>query len=118
MPASATEYIASSRLHHHRRRRAVRLVLTLHDAAIFHLDQASGHSRDIRIVRDHNHRHPCPAIELAEKIHDFGAALAIQVARRLIGQEQAGLVDECAGNRHTLLLAAAELSRPMACSMS
>ena len=60
--------------------------------------------------------------------HDDGAALGVQfaqlaehdlfvhcvkVARRLVGQHDVGIVDECAGNAHPLLLSARQLRRQM-----
>src|SRR5262245_37554780 len=44
-----------------------------------------------------------------EQIHDFIAGLAIQVTRRLVGQQDRRIVDERARNRHTLTLPAGEL---------
>jgi hypothetical protein len=89
----------------------------LYDPAIFHLDQAICHGRDVRVVCDHDDGHTFLAIELAEQLHHFGAALAVQIACRLVGQNQAGTIDEGASDRYALLLASAELPWPMAGSM-
>ena len=48
-------------------------------------------------------------VERLEGGHDFDARAAVEVARRLVGQEQRGIVDERAGDGHALLLAAREL---------
>src|SRR5690349_7686713 len=49
------------------------------------------------------------AVELAQKAHDVGRRLAIERTRGLVGQQQLGIVDERAGDRHALLLATREL---------
>ena len=46
------------------------------------------------------------AVEFVEQRHDFLAGVAVQVAGRLVGQDQARPVDQRAGNGHALLLAA------------
>ena len=89
-----------------------------HNPAILHLDHAPGRSRHLVIVRDQDDCHPLLTIELPEQLHHLGTALAIQVARRLVGQNQTGLVDQGTRNRHALLLATAELARPVSGSLA
>ena len=50
-------------------------------------------------------------MQLAEQVQDFGSRVAVEVAGRLVGQDQRGLVDQRAGDGHALLLAAGEFGR-------
>src|SRR5690606_9799815 len=49
--------------------------------------------------------------QLLEKRHDFDRRAAVEVAGRLVRQDQRGVRDECARNRDTLLLPARKLTR-------
>ena len=49
---------------------------------------------------------PPLACKFVQQLHDFLAGLGIQVAGRLIGHKQRRIVDQRAGNRHPLPLAA------------
>src|SRR5215831_6200126 len=51
------------------------------------------------------------AVETTEQRHDFRGLLRVQVSGWLVGQEQAGLVDDGPGHPHQLLLPARELGR-------
>jgi hypothetical protein len=56
---------------------------------------------------------PFLAVELQEQAADSPGAVAVEVSGRLIGQEQARMLDQCPGDGHTLAFAAGQLSRPM-----
>ena len=51
------------------------------------------------------------AVDLEQQVDDMGAGSGIQVARRLIGQQQLRLIRQGAGDRDALLFTAAELGR-------
>ena len=51
--------------------------------------------------------------ELAEEVEDLAAGLGVEVARRLVGEQQGRLVDERAGDGDALPLAARQLIRLM-----
>ena len=48
-----------------------------------------------------------------EKRSDLTCVLIVEVAHRLVGEDERGIVDESPGNRDALLLAAAQFRRPM-----
>ena len=63
------------------------------------------------LVRDHQHGDALVLVELPQQLHDFCAALAVQVARGLIGQQHGGVGHNRPGNGHALLLAAGQFGR-------
>ena len=65
-----------------------------------------------RIVRDHADR-GAGLVQLLEQVHDGFAALRIEVARRLVGEQDERLAGDGAGDGDALLLAAGELARQM-----
>ena len=83
------------------------------DVAVAERDHPIRHRRHLRIVRDDDHRHAGRAIELTQHGHDLGRGLAVEVAGRLVGEQQVGLADEGARDRDPLLLAARQLARQM-----
>src|SRR5215510_6059204 len=48
-----------------------------------------------------------------EKRADLTCVLIVEVADRLVGEDERGIVDECPGNRDALLLAATQFRRPV-----
>ena len=58
----------------------------------------------LRVMGDHDHK----AVfgHLLQQLHHLNAGVAVQCAGRLVGQQDVGVVDQCAGNGHTLHLAA------------
>ena len=63
------------------------------------------------VVRHHHQRRAFPPVEFQQQFEHLLAGLAIQIAGRLIGQQNRRLRDERAGQRHALLLAAGKLHR-------
>ena len=63
------------------------------------------------IVGDQDERLAVVPVELPQEGQDLRRALGVQVAGRLVGQDQRRLVDEGPGDRHPLLLAARQLGR-------
>ena len=73
------------------------------------LDHAPAHAVDHgRVVRGDDHGRP-RAVDAVQQLHDPDRGLGIEVAGRLVGQQQRRVVDERARHRDALLLAAGEL---------
>ena len=66
---------------------------------------------DVGRMRREQHRDPGLGVELAEQLDHAPAVFRIEVAGRFVGDEQRRAVDERAGNRAALQLAARELRR-------
>ena len=56
-----------------------------------------------------NHNHQTLARDLADKLHDLYARHRIERARRFVGEQYFGVIDERAGDRHALHLTARKL---------
>jgi hypothetical protein len=54
------------------------------------MDLTSRSFRDLRVMSDEHHRDVLLLIKPPEDLHDFVTSLGVEVARRLIGQEQVG----------------------------
>jgi hypothetical protein len=52
-------------------------------------------------------------VEGPEQVEDLRAGAAVECAGRLVGEDEGRVVDESAGDRHALLLAAGKLARGM-----
>ena len=89
----------------HPRARAV-----VDDQTVAHPDDPLGVLGDVVLVGDHDDR-LAGVVELAEHLHDLVAGLGVEVAGGLVGQDDVGVVDQRAGDRDALLLAAGELGR-------
>ena len=74
------------------------------------VDLAVGHGRDVGVVGDQDDG-PAGGMEVVEELDDLGAGVAVEVARRLVGEEDGRLRDEGAGDPDALLLAARQLGR-------
>src|SRR5208282_3407025 len=94
----------------HRLVRGLRLLLALvaEDLAILEVNDAVGVLGDIVFVAD-QHDGVALLVQAVEQGHDLGAGLRVQVAGGLVGQDDGGIVDQRAGDGHTLPLAAGEL---------
>ena len=69
-----------------------------------------GRGGDLGVVGDEDDR-PAGVVELVEQRHDLGAGMAVEVAGRLVGQDQRGFGDDRPGDGDALLLAAGQLGR-------
>ena len=67
-------------------------------------------ARDRLVMRDEQHRHAV-GDEPLEELEHRRRVVRVQVARRLVAQQQARLADQRAGDRDALLLAARQLAR-------
>ena len=79
----------------------------LHDAPPLDHGDAVGAHDGGQAVRD-DHRRP-PLHQLVQRVLHHALALRIECTRGLVQQEHAGILDDGAGNRDALLLAAAHL---------
>ena len=66
---------------------------------------------DVALVRDEQHRDAALAVQPLEDAHDLDAGARVEVAGRLVGQQDRRLRHERAGDRDALLLPARELVR-------
>ena len=66
-----------------------------------------------RVVGDHDDRLLEFAVELFEQLEDLAAGGAVEIAGRLVGDQQVGVGDDGPGDGDALLLAAGELARVM-----
>src|ERR1035437_3460785 len=71
----------------------------------------------IHVVRHHDRGEAVTLVQPLDQIKDAVGGVLVQVAGGLVGQEQARIVDQRAGQCHALLLAARELAGPMAASI-
>src|SRR5262245_36249968 len=88
------------------------------DPAVDEADDARATRGDHRVVGDEEQGRAALCLQRKHQVDDEAACLAIEVAGRLVGQQEVRLDDEGAGQRHTLLLAARQLARIVAEPMS
>ena len=67
---------------------------------------------DVGFVRD-EHDGVARFVQALEERHDLDAGLRVEVAGRLVGEQDRRVVDERARDRHALTLAAGQLVRPV-----
>src|SRR5215831_6605470 len=82
------------------------------DFAVPDFDAAGCDCRDIRIVRYQNDRSAL-ATEPPEEVEDGFAGSGVEVLGGLVGEDQAGIVHQSAGDCGALLLSTRELAGPM-----
>src|SRR5690242_19813020 len=83
------------------------------DQAVAHMHDAVRGLREILVVR---HDDDCRAvmIQTLEERDDLGARLRVELPRRLVGEQERGMVGESARDGDALLLAARQLGWSMA----
>ena len=79
--------------------------------AIHEMHDAPGIRRHVGFVRDHQHGDAVVHVEAPQQVHDLAAALGVEVAGGLVGQQHGRLGDDGAGDRHALLLSARQFGR-------
>ena len=67
----------------------------------------------IPVMGDENQSPASFAARAREKHRDLSGVLIVEVADRLVGEDERGIVDESPGNRDALLLTAAQFRRPV-----
>jgi len=77
--------------------------------AVAHLDDAVAVSVDPAVVGDDDHRPIRVQAHPPQKLHDRAAGIGVEGRRGLVADQEPWTVDERAGDRDTLLLAAGEL---------
>src|SRR5437899_3861157 len=81
---------------------------SLHHPPIPQVNDALAVSR-IRLRVRHLHDRRPAAVQLREQLHDLLPLARVEIAGRLVGEDQGRRVDQCARHGHELLLAAREL---------
>ena len=66
---------------------------------------------------DEHERGAGALLQREQKVHDFGAGGLVEIAGRLVGEDEGGLGRERPGHGHALLLAAGELAGEMRLAM-
>src|SRR6266540_371185 len=79
------------------------------DPAVAQRDRDVGLLRELLIVRDEHDRRLAPAVDVDQEIDDLVAGPRVEIAGRLVGEQDRGLVRERPGDRDALLFAAREL---------
>src|SRR5512139_2427858 len=79
------------------------------DHAVLEVDPGAGPGRDVGLVGDHDDGQALLLVEGLEDVHDLRARLAVEIAGRLVGQDQGRIVEQGPGDGHALLLAARQL---------
>src|ERR1035441_6012428 len=79
------------------------------DEAVADGDDAVGNLSHRPFVGDENDRQAAFAIERPDRPQNLLGRLRVEVARRLVGEQDRRVVDQGAGHRHALLLAAGKL---------
>src|SRR6266540_7023793 len=82
--------------------------LLLDNLAVEHSHDAVGLASDRDVVRDDEKREPALQVQPAHELHDLGRVLGVEIAGRLVGPHDRGVVDERAGDRDALALTARE----------
>jgi len=74
------------------------------------MDDALGVFGDVALVGDHQDR-PAGVVQLLEQSHDLFAGLRVEVAGRLVGEQEGRLVGQRSGDRDPLALSPRKLAR-------
>src|SRR6516164_2502783 len=83
--------------------------MVFYDSPVTKCDDPVGPGGDIGVVRDQDDRDVAFLVELAKQRHDLVAALAVEVACRLVSKHEHRIVNERTGDGDTLLLTTGEL---------
>ena len=67
---------------------------------------------DLRVVGGEDERRPEALVELDHRVQDLVGVLGVEVGRRLVGQDDLGLLDHGPGDGDPLVLAARHLAGP------
>ena len=81
--------------------------------AVSKLDDAVCDVEEQRVVCRHDRRNALAANELSDDLHDRPRVRGVELACRLVGDQELGPVGERAHDRHALLLPARELEWPV-----
>src|SRR5262245_10576455 len=106
-PSAATSATTASRSS--RRMGSPAVLRITHDETVAKLDGSAGAVRDGALVRD-EHDRVARAVQRVEEREDLGARRAVEVAGRLVREQEARVRDERARDRDTLALTARQLA--------
>jgi hypothetical protein len=87
------------------------------DAPMVKFDPTIGETRDSRIVGDH-HDGAALVVEVAQQAKNDLLVVLVEIPRGLVRQDDLGVVDECASDADTLLLAARHVRRQVVSAVS
>ena len=76
--------------------------------SVFHFQDAVEDFESAVVVRDHDHTGPLFMRDLAEEFHDLTAAMGVEGRGWFVGENEAGVIGEGAGDGDPLLLTAGE----------
>ena len=96
---------------------ARRLAPPARDAAVGEADDAVAALGERAVMGDEQERGAGALLQREQKVHDFGAGGLVEIAGRLVGEDEGGLWRERPGHGDALLLAAGELAREMRLAM-
>ena len=88
------------------------------DPAVTEADQPRAVFRDVHLVRDEEHGDAALVVQPLEDAHDLDAGARVEVAGRLVGEDDRRLVDQRARDRDALLLAARQLVRDVVIALA
>ena len=83
----------------------------LHQHPLLEVQGALGTLGRAWVVRHHHDGLAVVTIERLQQVQDFVAGLAVEIARRFVGEQQRRVGDNRAGNADALFLSALELAR-------
>ena len=78
--------------------------------AFFQDEDSVGFAGEGSVVGDHDYGLAVVAVEFFDDVHDLAAGFDVEVAGRFVGEEDAGVVHEGAGDGDALAFAAGELA--------
>ena len=81
-----------------------------HETPLLQVQHLPRVRRDLRVVRHHHQRLAELAVQPAEQLHHRRGRHRVEVAGRLVGDDDPGVGDDRPGDSDALLLAAAELA--------
>jgi hypothetical protein len=87
------------------------------ELALVEMHRADGARGGVRIVRDHDDGLAVLAVERLEQVEDLVAGLAVEVAGRLVAEQERGIGDDAPGDADALLFAAGEGARVVLCAV-
>jgi len=83
--------------------------MIIENHAIAHRHITPRVSGDVLFVRDHDNGNSA-LVELLKNSHDLHAGPAVEIAGGFIGEHDFGIINQCAPDRHALLLTARKLA--------
>ncbi len=81
--------------------------------ASFEFQYPVASSRELKIMGDEDRRQVTPAAEIGEKVENQLAGALVQIAGRLVGEQQRGVAGEGARDGDALLLSSGKFSGAM-----